>query len=242
MKPYLFLLLLAAMLSWTASAQTATTPIPATGLCNTGLTPASPLPVGCTTSTFVTPVNPQSGGPSVDGNWQLATPYPTEPYGHQAPYPCWVPTFGPAWVDVASSDWFNPNDGMSQWITPLVENPTAGGWYVYRTPLPVPPATPGYTGYELTVSGQIMNDDYPGGIFLGYGRSCTWVSLPTVTLIGNQAPDEAWNKFSFIVSVAPATQPYLYFLVYNIEFAGGNNNGNYQGLRVEFTSAYFTPI
>jgi hypothetical protein len=45
----------ALLLSAAAAAQTH---IPATGLCNTGLTPASPLPTGCTTSTPVTPVNP----------------------------------------------------------------------------------------------------------------------------------------------------------------------------------------
>lgn len=31
-------------------------------------------------SSLVTPVNPESGGPSVDGNWHLATPYPSAPY------------------------------------------------------------------------------------------------------------------------------------------------------------------
>jgi hypothetical protein len=64
-------LISALLLSSAAVAQT----IPATGLCNTGLTPANALPLGCTTSTLVTPVNPQSGGTSVDGNWQLATGY-----------------------------------------------------------------------------------------------------------------------------------------------------------------------
>src|ERR1035438_2380019 len=43
--------------------------IPAAGLCNTGLTKASP-PYGCTSSTLVTPVNPITGGDSVDGNWR----------------------------------------------------------------------------------------------------------------------------------------------------------------------------
>jgi hypothetical protein len=48
MKPYQLLVPMTIALFSTASAQT--TPIPATGLCNTGLTPASPLPIGCTAS------------------------------------------------------------------------------------------------------------------------------------------------------------------------------------------------
>ena len=79
-----------------ATLATAQTKIPATGLCNTGLTPASPLPKSCTTSTPVIPVNPESGGPSLDGNWQLATPYPSAAYNQPAPNPCLLPTFGPA--------------------------------------------------------------------------------------------------------------------------------------------------
>lgn len=90
------MLALGLLLSTAAAAQTQ---IAATGLCNTGLTPASPLPRGCTTSTPVTPVNPDTGGPSVDGNWQLAMPYPSAPYNQQAPDPCKLTTFGPAWVE-----------------------------------------------------------------------------------------------------------------------------------------------
>src|ERR1700722_15102454 len=94
-----------------SSAAIGQTHIPAVGLCNTGLTPASPLPSGCTTSTPVTPVNPQSGGPSVDGNWQLATPYPSAPYDQEALDPCKLTTFGPTWVDAPKSPgWYNPND------------------------------------------------------------------------------------------------------------------------------------
>jgi hypothetical protein len=115
--------------------------IPATGLCNTGLTAASPLPTGCTTSTPVTPVNPQSGGPSVDGNWQLATPYPSAAWNQQAPDPCKLTTFGPAWVDAPAQGWFDPKDGLSQWITPQSDANTEGGWYVYRTAFAIPQST-----------------------------------------------------------------------------------------------------
>jgi len=51
--------------------------ITVTGLCNNGLTPASPI-TGCTTSTPVTPVNPVSGGTRWTGigNWRHRTPQP----------------------------------------------------------------------------------------------------------------------------------------------------------------------
>ena len=135
------------LLTTMAAAQTQ---IPATGLCNTGLTPASPLPTGCTTSTPVTPVNPETGGASVDGNWQLATPYPSPP-DHD---PCLLPAFGPAWVDAPYPTWLNPDDGLSQYITPLAEV-AAEGWYVYRTTLPIPSGAK----YVLTVAGQTLVDD-----------------------------------------------------------------------------------
>src|SRR5580658_9658776 len=126
--------------------------IPATGLCNTGLTPASPLPAGCTTSSPVTPVNSDQGGIGVDGNWQLATPYPSAPYNQPAPNPCLLPAFGDAWVDAPWPTWLDPDDGLSQWITPLAEL-AAGGWYIYRTALRIPPIRPRGAKYVLTVAG-----------------------------------------------------------------------------------------
>ena len=176
-------LISALLLSSAAVAQT----IPATGLCNTGLTPASPLPTGYTPSTLVTPVNPESGGSSVDGNWQLATPYPSASYTEQAPDACRLETFGPAWIDAPfnpittpnpnGTNWLNPPDDVSsQWITPLVIDPSpAGGWYVYRTQFRVPAATSGVKEYILTVSARALIDDLPGGIFLG-----VWTALPMV--------------------------------------------------------------
>jgi hypothetical protein len=213
--------------------------IPATGLCNTGLTPASPLlQGGCKSSTLVTPVNPESGGPSVDGNWQLATPYPSVPYNLPGPNPCSLTSFGPAWVDAPWSAWFNPNDGLSQWIGPESDGPyTAGGWYVYRTAFPVPPIPPGDGNYILTVTGQVLADDHAVGIELenpASGQVCKPVALT------NLAGYSAWTPFSFAAAVVPNTGAYLYFLVYNIEFAPGQY-GNATGLRVEFTAAYFTP-
>jgi hypothetical protein len=224
-----------------SSAAVAQTTIPATGLCNTGLTPASPLPIGCTTSVPVTPVNPQSGGTSVDGNWQLATPYPSASYTHQAPNPCSLTTFGPAWVDATYSGWFNPNDGLSQWITREVDEPSAGGWYIYRTAFPVPPISSPSTYYVLTVTGGLMGDNTTVAIYLENPSTdrlrCKAVALPAPEAGSGGSGWAAWNPFSFASKIVPNTSAYVYVLVYNQEAS----NGNATGLRVEFTSAYFTP-
>jgi hypothetical protein len=230
-------LISALLLSSAAVAQT----IPATGLCNTGLTPANALPLGCTTSTLVTPVNPQSGGTSVDGNWQLATPYPSASYTHQAPNPCSLTTFGPAWVDAIYSGWFNPNDGLSQWITPEVDEPSAGGWYIYRTAFPIPPISPPSTHYVLIVTGQVMGDNATVAIYLENPsidqHSCKPVALPAPEAGSGGSGWGAWNPFSFATKIVPNTSAYVYVLVYNQQ----QSFGNATGLRLEFTSATLTP-
>lgn len=63
----------------------------------------------------------------MDGNWGLATPYPSVPYNQPAPNPCLLTRFGPAWVDAPWGSWFNPSDGLSQYITPEIEGPVAAG-------------------------------------------------------------------------------------------------------------------
>jgi hypothetical protein len=226
--------ILAALLMSAAAA--AQTHIPATGLCNTGLTPASPLPKGCITSALVTPVNPESGGPSVDGNWQLATPYPSAAYNVPPPNPCTLPAFGPAWVDAPWPGWFNPDDGLSQWITPEVEGPVAAsGWYIYRTSLPVPPVGAGHSAYVLTVAGQLSVDNDSPIIAMESpaGSPLTCRPVSDANLVGFSA----WLPFSFATPVVPDTRAYLYFVTWN----GTGDVGNPTGLRVEFTSAYFTP-
>lgn len=210
--------------------------IPATGLCNTGLTKASPPPRGCTASTPVTPVNPVTGGDSVDGNWQLASPYPSAPYNEPSPNPCLLPEFGPAWVDAPWSGWFNPDDGLSQYITPYAEGPVAaGGWYIYRTAFPIPPIPSGGAYYVLTVAGQVLVDNHLVAIVAedpaDDPHGCGVVATPTGTY------DTSWTTFNFSAPVAPDTRAYLYFVTYNQE----QSYGNPTGLRVEFTSAYFTP-
>jgi hypothetical protein len=214
-----------------SSAAVAQTHIPASGICNTGLTPASPLPVGCTTSTLVLPVNPDSGGTSVDGNWQLATPYPSASATAQAPDPCLLDAFGPAWIDAPQGNWITPDPGLSQWITPGVASNDPAGWYIYRTPVPVPVATPGFAHYALTVIGGVATDNDTRGIALGNGRKCPLLSIPAFQGQG------LWSEFSFEALVTPGTQPYLYFLAYNVPA----NVANPTGVVVEFTSAYFTP-
>jgi len=220
-----------------SSAAVAQTHIPATGLCNTGLTLASPLPTGCTTSTLVSPVNPESGGPSVDGNWQLATPYPSGDNDAQPPNPCTLHSFGPAWVDAPWVGWFNPDDGLSQWITPEVEGPVAAnGWYVYRTSLPVPPIGASHSAYLLSVAGQLMVDNHVVGMVLESPAA----SPLTCRLVSeaNLAGFSAWIPFTFATPVLPDARAYLYLVTWN----GKGDIGNPMGLRVEFTSAYFTRV
>jgi hypothetical protein len=149
-------LVLALLFAVAAAGQTQ---IPVSWICNTGLTSASAFPKGCTTSTLVSPVNPISGGDSVDGNWQLASPYPSATYNEPAPNPCLL-SFGPAWVDAPWPGWFNPDDGLSQYITPQAEGPVAaGGWYVYRTGVAIPSIQSGDTYYILTIAGQVLVDN-----------------------------------------------------------------------------------
>jgi len=214
----------------------AQTQVPVTGLCNTGLTKASAEPQGCLTSTLVTPVNPDSGGPSVDGNWYLATPYPSA-YNAPPPNPCQLPTYGSAWVDAAWSAWYNPDDGRSQYISPEVLGPYAGaGWFIYATTLPIPPAPAGSTGYTLTVTGQALVDNNLAGIVLqdplGSTANCGGVVPPT------SAGYSTWTPFTFSAPVIPNTHAALYFVTYNQPCNGCENP---TALRVEFTSAWFTP-
>jgi hypothetical protein len=223
----------ALLLSATASGQTQ---IPVTGICNTGLTKASPVPVGCTTSALVTPVNPIGGGDSVDGNWQLASPAPSAPSTAPAPDACSLTSFGHAFVDAPWPSWLNPDDGLSQYITPKAEGPVAaGGWYVYRTGVAIPAGQAGDTYQVLTIAGHVLVDNHLGAIVIedpaGYAPGCKFVAIPTGTNFSG------WSQFSFSAPVIPHTLAVLYFITYNDEQSFGNPTG----LRVEFTSAYLTP-
>ena len=226
-----FLVLSLLLITLAAGAQT----VPVTGLCNTGLTKASPFPKGCSTTTFVSPVNPETGGTSVDGNWQLATPYPSGEYNEAAPNPCTL-AYGPAWVDQPWFSWSNPNDGLSQYIMPEAISPTdAGGWFIYRTALPVPPVPAGSTYYDLTVNGQVLVDNALVRILIEnpaqYQPSCRTVAAPTGTGFGE------WASFTLSAAVVPNSHAYLYFVTYNAP----SDAANPTGMRVEFTSAFFTP-
>ena len=225
-------LLSALLLPLAAAGQTQ---VPVTGLCNTGLTRASALPEGCATSTLVTPINPIGGGDSVDGNWQLASPAPSAPYNEPAPNPCSLTTYGHAFVDAPWDSWFNPSDGLSQYITPKAEGPVAaGGWYVYRTGVPIPQLQSDDTYYVLTIAGQVLVDDDLAGIVIedpaADAAGCKVVALPTT------ANFSQWTSFSFSAPVLPHTLAVLYFVTYNAE----QDYENPTGLRVEFTSAYLT--
>jgi hypothetical protein len=214
------------------------TPVRANGLCNTGLTPKSPLPAGCLASTLVNPINPQDGGSIVDGNWDLAQPFPSAAYTQPPPNPCvFTAAYRAVPVSSPSFDWYNPDDHISQWIEPQGGSVgTPPGWYIYRTSFPIPAAASGYSLYELAIHGQFMADNYLTAIYVenpaGDEAGCRQVAAFTST----STEDGAWQKFQIDTTVFPETNGYLYFVVYNSP--SGNNP---TGLRVEFTSPYLLP-
>jgi hypothetical protein len=216
------------------------TPVPATTLCDTGLTPKSGTGTGCTTSTLVTPINPFDGGPIVDGNWDLAQPYPSASYTAAAPNPCSLATaYAAAPVNAPAGAYYNPDDHLSQWISPLGGNLTPPGWYIYRTAFQVAPASTGYLHYALITAGQYMADNETVAIYLedpaGDSASCG----PVASFNTGTGAFAAWNPFKITVPVIPATHAYMYFVVYNAYTVPLDEDPT--ALRVEFTSPAFYP-
>jgi hypothetical protein len=111
----------------------------------------------------------------------------------------------------------------------------AGGWYIYRIGVPIPLIEPGDTYYVLTVTGQALVDGNLVAIVLedppGNTACCRPIAAPAATVFST------WSPFSFAAPVVPHTLAVLYFITYNAEQSYGNRTG----LRVEFTSGYFTP-
>ena len=214
-------------------------PLLATGICNTGLTAKSPQPEGCLSSTLISPINPVGGGPIVDGNWAVAEPFPSASYVSAAPDPCTLAaTYAAVPVSAAESFWYNPSDGLSQWIEPLGGSKPEPGWYVYRTRVAIPSAYPGYPSFELVVKGQFMADNNAVAIVLenpaGDVAKCRVVADFTSA---NQY--QGWNNFEIATPVEPYSLAYLYFVVFNT--AGNPVATNPTGLRVEFTTPYLYP-
>jgi hypothetical protein len=110
------------------------------GLCNTGQTSATLT--GCTG--VLVPSAPNFfGTPNLDGNWEIAYPYPSSLADNT---PCLLSRFIEATVDTPNGSWL-PNsvssasestmpDGGGGYMLPL-------GWYVYRTKFPIPSVLPG---------------------------------------------------------------------------------------------------
>ena len=205
------------------------------GLCNTGETRVTAS--GCT-GVLVTP-NPPGGGSDTDGNWQLASPYPS----------ALSPTVGPcsltyiaAWVDTPNPAWLvNSASSASEWITPFDgEDNVAFGWYVYRTKFPVPLVLPGGgapTG--LTINGRLASDNATYAIFLQNPArtQCDVVNLPIpINPAGAGDSDfQQWWDFSFTnpAPITPGTAAYLYIAVRNADNTGGSGPSP-TGLRLEF--------
>jgi hypothetical protein len=99
------------------------------------------------------------------------------------------------------------------------------------------PAPAGTTNYVLTVAGQVVVDnDVLAIVRYGLiGKSPTCKPVSEGTAVGYDGWT-IWQPFSFSAQVEPGTNNYLYFVVYN-----DSTVANPTGLRVEFTSAYFTP-
>ena len=236
---------LALMMSATTSADAQTMPpskgliIPATTLCNTGLT-AKSLPKGCATSTLVTPINPVDGGPIVDGNWYLAEPYPSVPYNQAAPDPCsFASAYGPAPVNAPWFSWYNPNDQLSQWIEPLGGGSDPAGWYIYATGFEIPAAPPGYH-YVVEIAGQVLVDNYAVAIYLSNFVAGKSYCSPVAAFTAADTGFSNWTQFKVSAPVVPATPGYLYFLTYNAPSSSPDENPT--GLRVVFTSPYFWAV
>ncbi len=211
--------------------------IATTQLCNTGRTPKSAPPDACLSTTLVSPINPYVGGPIKDGNWKLATPYPSAPYTDNAPTPCSADFhYEPAPVNKPSTAWYNPADGKSQWISPDGGGTTPPGWYIYATSFIVPGPYEGYENYGFKIIGQFMADDQVSYIYVsdttGGQIKCGAVAAFASNGFGS------WTPFEAEALVLPDSAGYVYFIVYN---ATGSPTGNPTGLRVEFQSTYFTP-
>lgn len=152
------------------------------GLCNTGET--AKTATGCT-GVLVTP-NPPGGGPNLDGNWGLASPYPSTFSSTQNP--CSLTSFESAWVDTPNAAWLaNSASAASEWITPYDgENPLANGWYVYLTAFHVPAVLPsGSAPAGITINGRLASDNPTYQIYMASpanGGSCAVVTGPPVPI------------------------------------------------------------
>jgi hypothetical protein len=229
MKLRLLLIPFAASFFCTASAQT--TPIPITGLCNTGLTTASSQPVGCAqqyVGNSDKPLIPEDPAWMVTGNWPRLIP-PLQTTKNSTILVRYRLLDRHGWMQ-RRPGWLNTNDGVSQWVTPLdVVSP--GGWYVYRTAFQIPAGT---GTYLLTVEGRVLADDDAQAVFMenpaGSALGCRVVALPPPLTW------TTWSPFGFVTPVTPGTYAYLYFVVYE-----GGGVPNPTGLRVEFMTASVTP-
>jgi hypothetical protein len=211
------------------------------GLCNTGQTAA--LAAGCT-SALVAP-NPTGGGPNVDGNWQLLSPYPS-PLSDVKP-PCNLTGFINAWVDTPASAWLPNNvSKASEWVTPFDgEGTPPAGWYVYRVDFPVPALLPsGAPPTGVTVNGQLASDNVTYGIYLESPANSGQCSIVygqqfPVNPVGaggsNFSDFQQWWPFGFTngTPLTAGANASLYFLILN-QFDSGTSGPSPTGLRVEF--------
>ncbi|WP_180541028.1 hypothetical protein [Nevskia soli] len=212
--------------------------VPSTAFCNTGRTEKPVSLAGCLATELVSPINPVDGGAIVDGNWLLATPYPTATYTAPAPNPCsLVSRYTPVPINEPWNSWYNPDDGRSQWISPLGGGTTPPGWYVYASYFLVPPALDGYPSYELNMTGQLMADDQMAYIYVA-DFSAGEVSCGQIAALSSNG-FTSWTPFSASAPVRPNSVGYVYFIVLN-DYST-SHTVNPTGLRVEYQSTSFRP-
>jgi len=209
------------------------------GLCNTGQTPATSA--GCS-GVLVTP-NPYGGGPTRDGNWALAYPYPSTLSPDHGP--CALKTFVPAWVDTPNIDWLpNSASPASERITPYAgETNISAGWYVYVTQFPVPSVLPGgRVPTSVTINGRLSSDNATYAIYLespANSAACSAVRGLPVPL-NNDLDWDRWVDFSFAHPISAGADAYLAVLVRNQYNTGLSSGDSPTELRIEFfdTSAF----
>jgi hypothetical protein len=208
------------------------------GLCNTGQTSATAS--GCTG--VLVPPNPNaSGTPHLDGNWELAYPYPSTLLGDHSP--CLLQIFESATVNTLNPAWLpNSVSAASEWIMPVGgAYVLPAGWYVYRTKFPVPSVLPsGGVPTGVTINGQLASDNATFWIYLespARSASCALVSGQNfpVNPVGGSTYQQWWN-FSFTNSlpITPGAPAYLFIVIENGPAVPG---GSATGLRVEFSSS-----
>jgi hypothetical protein len=138
-----------------------------------------------------------------NGNWQIASPYPSAPYTSSAPNPCRLQTtYLGAPVNVPFYERYNPESELSQWI-----GPNGGG------STPVPGLYQGLPPNSVPPSGQLLSDNAAAVMDLhAVGDTSAGCNVAETSAIANQY--SSWNAFALTGPVVPATHQAIYSGLY----------------------------